>query len=323
MVPNSGETPGPAYSVTNDRIYWSDGHLIWWLDRRGSQGSVVLDVGDQVGMEFAVSPDDTLIVVTTVDFAKWPLHRTTWVENFPTHTNRSVIFDADLPTDATTLGQDAPTGWPWGWQVGRPVLYDFPICALIGGDAFVAASHPRIVDPSSGSRLVSFPACVGGNITTGGVFCSTAPSASDNPFTARALSLFGWAGTQSASWALPYDTVACDADLNPSANRVLAYCLPNIYTGSIPQGTRTEQFLFGPGSSLPQGMEQPVFLRWLDDDLVLESRTLNDPAGYRSAIYIWSLSRQEVVAGPVNIPGWYNRPRQWFNSTPPPTRLLA
>jgi len=320
-VANSGQTPGPAYSVTKDRIYWWDGHLIRSLDRGGNQGEVALDAGDQIGLEFAVSPDDARIVVTTIDFGRWPLHRTSWVEDFGTHANKSVIFEGDLPSDANSLNEGAPTGWPWGWQGARPVLYDFPVCALIAGDVFIAANHPRVVDPSSGTRIVTFPRCYGGTVTVGGVFCTTAPSTADNPFTARALSLFGWTGSQSTSWQLPYDTVACDSDLSPSGNRVLAYCEPNIYTQT--QASTTRQFLFGAGPAVPPGIQQPVSLRWLDDDLVLESRTLSDPAGYRSAIYIWSLSRQATVAGPITIPGSYNRPRQWFNSAPPPTRLLA
>ena len=313
--PHSGLTPGPAYSVTNDRLYWWDGHLIRWLSRDGTQGSFAVEVGDQVGLEFATSPDDSRIVMTTIDFAKWPLHRTTWIEDAATRANKTVIFEADLSTDPSVLANGTSAGWPWSWQASRPVLYDFPLCLTLGGDQFIALSFPRVVDPSTGNRLVSLPKCYGAALTTGGGFCTAS-------FTARSLDWYDWTGKQINSWALPQDTEACDADPNPSRSRVLAYCSYNIYRRASP-GLISQQFLFGSGPSLPRGIAQPVSLRWLDDDLILESRTLSDPAGYRSAIYIWSLSRQAVVAGPITIPGWYNSPRQWFRSAPPPTRLLA
>lgn len=275
----------------------------------------MLDVGDQVGLEFAVSPNDARIVITTIDFARWPLHRVTWVEDFGSHAHKSVIFDADLPTDAASLIEAAPAGWPWGWHDGHPVLYDFPVCALQAGDGFLAAYNPRVVDPSTGSRIVNYPRCYGGAVTSGGVFCTSS-------FTARALDWYDWNGKELKSWALPEDTIACDSDPSPSATSVLAFCEYNIYTRKS-SGPITQQFLFGPGPSLPQSLAQAKFLRWLDDDLVLESRTLGDPMARSSAVYIWSLSRQAVVAGPITIPGWYFAPRQWFYPMPPPTRLLT
>ena len=309
--PDSGPTPGPAYSVSKDRIYWWDGHLLRWLDRQGSQGGEVLDAGSQVGLEFAVSPDDGRIVITTIDFAKWPLHRTTWIQDVGTGANKSVIFEADLSADANALAEGTSAGWPWGWQGGRPVLYDFPLCLLVGGDMFIALSNPRIVDPSTGIRLVTLPKCYGGAITSGGVFCTSSTHA-------RALDWYDWTGKQVTSWALPYDTLACDTDRSPSGSRVLAYCANS---GPVPPDVKSLQFLYGGGPALPQGIAQPGFLRWLDDDLVLETRSVSDPAGYGSTVHIWSLSHQAEVAGPIAIPGWYNRPRQWFNPAPPPTRL--
>jgi hypothetical protein len=312
--PDSGLTPGPAYSVSKNRIYWWDGHMIRWLDRQGAQGSEVLDGGDKIGLEFAVSPDDTRIAITTVDFAKWPLHRMTWIEDVGTRANRSVLFDANLSTDANTLALGTSAGWPWSWQSGRPVLYDFPLCLLVGGDAFIALNYPRVVDPVTGTRLINFPKCYGGAITQGGIFCTSS-------FNARALDWYDWTGKQIKSWALPYDSFACDSDPSPSGIRVLAYCANS---GPVPPDVKTMQFLFGAGPSLPTGITQPVFLRWLDDDLVLETRSVSgDPAGYLSTVHVWSLSRQTEVAPPITIPGWYNRPRQWFNPTPPPTRLVT
>jgi hypothetical protein len=167
-----------------------------------------------------------------------------------------------------------------------------------------------VVDASTGNGLVTFPECYGGSITFGGAFCTSS-------FTARALDWYDWTGKKINSYPLPYDTVFCESDLNPSATRVLAYCQNNIYTGSLPPNTKTLQWLFGAGPSLPSDIQQPVFLRWLDDDLILESRTISDPSGYRSSVYIWSLSRQAAVAGPISIPGWYN------GTAPPPARLLA
>lgn len=313
--PHSGLTPGPAYSVTKDRIYWWDGHLIHWLSRDGSEGNQALNVADQVGLEFATSPDDSRIVMTTIDFARWPLHRTTWLEDAVTGANKKVVFEADLSTDSNVLASGTSAGWPWGWQVGRPVLYDFPLCLTLGGDQFIGLSFPRVVDPSTGSRLVSLPKCYGGALTTAGAFCT-------GSFTARALDLYDWSGKQVSSWTLPEDTVACDGDPSPSGAQVLALCEYNIYTRKT-SGPVTQQLLFGTGPALPSGIAQPMFLRWLDDDHVLESRTVSDPAGYRSEIYVWSLSRQSVAAGPIIIAGWYNRPRQWFDSWPPPTRFLS
>jgi hypothetical protein len=312
---HSGLTPGPAYSVTKDRIYWWDGHLIHRLSRDGSQGTESLDVGDQVALEFATSPDDSRIVVTTIDFAKWPLHRTTWLEDAVTRANRTVIFEADLSTDANVLASGTSAGWPWGWEGSRPILYDFPLCLTLGGDQFIALSSPRVVDAATGNRLVNLPKCYGGALTPAGAFCTAS-------FTAHALDWYDWSGKQVSSWTLPDDTIACDSDASPSRTRVLALCEYNIYTRKT-SGPITQQFLFGSGPALPSGIAQPMYLRWLDDDLILESRTVSDPTGYRSEIYIWSLSRQAVAAGPVTVAGWYNRPRQWLNSWPPPTRLLS
>jgi hypothetical protein len=293
-----------------NRIYWWDGRLVRWLGRDGSQGSEVLEAGAQAGLEFAVSPDDARMVITTVDFAKWPLHRITWVEDVGTHANKSVLFDADLSTDLNKLNGQVSAGWPWGWHQGRPVLYDHPLCVLLGGDQLIALSYPRVVDPATGTRLLTFPECYRGSITAGGAFCTAS-------YTAHALDWYDWNGKQIQSYALPYDTVFCDSDLNPSGTRVLAFCQNNIYTSSVPPDVKTREFLFGAGPPLPKDVAQTVLLRWLDDDLILESRTLSDPSGYRTSVLIWSLSRQAVVAGPIEIPGWYN------GTAPPPTRLLA
>lgn len=318
-TPDSGLTPGPAYSVSNDRIYWWDGHLIHWLDRSGAQATEALDAGNQVGLEFAVSPDDTRMVITTIDFATWPLHRVTWVEDVGTHANRAVLFDANLSTDLSTTPGGGPAGWPWGWQNGRPVLFDFPLCVVLAGDQFFASHNPRIVD-LSGNRLVTFPFCYGGSITSAGVFCT-------GSFNSRSLERYDWTGQQISTYQLPYDTLACDADPNPSNTRVLVYCQRNIYSAAsptrIPGGQEGPEFLFGAGPALPQKMQQPVYLRWLTDDLVLESRALSGQSENRTDVYVWSLSRQDVVAGPVDIPGWYGGSRQWFSQTAPPSRLMA
>jgi hypothetical protein len=204
-------------------------------------------------------------------------------------------------------------GWPSRWHGGQPVVYDFPVCALQGGDVFIAANHPRVVDSSTGSRVVNFPRCYGGAITPRGVFCTSS-------FSARTLDWYDWTGKQVKAWPLPEDTIACDSDPSPSGSRLLAFCQYNIYTRTS-SGPITQQFLFGPGPSLPQSLAQPAFLRWLDDDLVLESRIVGDAVAPRSDIYIWSLSRKAVAAGPITIPGWYDKPVQWFYPAPPPTRL--
>jgi hypothetical protein len=276
------------------------------------QGSEPLAAGDQVGLQFAVSPDDRRTVITTIDFGKWPLHRITWIEDTGTRADRSVIFEADITVKADGMFDlGASAGWPWGWQNDRPVLYDFPLCLVVGGDSFIALNYPRVVDPSTGTRIVTFPKCYGGSITSGGVFCTSS-------FQARALDVYDWTGKQVKSWPLPYETAACDSDPSPSGTRVLAYC-----GNSSPTDVTTRQWLFGAGPSLPIGILQPVFLRWLDDDLILETRTVSDPLAYGSAVHIWSLSRGAEVASTGLIPGWYNRPRQWFNPTPPPSRLLT
>ena len=308
--PSAGLTPGPAYSVTKNRIYWWDGHLVRWLDRNGTQGSEVLDAGPKAGLEFSVSPDDARTIITAIDFGKWPLHRTTWIEDVGTRANKVVIVNTTLSNPAAV----GSTGWPWGWQNGRPVLFDFPLCVTLGGDQWIGLSYPRVVDPTIGVTLVKFPKCYGGAITPGGIFCTAS-------FVARALEMYDWTGKRVKSWALSRDTVACDGDPSPSGSRVLAYCEYNIYTQRL-SGPTTQQFLFGPGPALPKTLAQAQPLRWLDNDLMLETQTQNDGTN-QSAVYVWSLSRQAVVAGPIAIPGWYNVPRQWFNAEPPPTRLLA
>ena len=320
--PDSGLTPGPAYSVTNDRIYWWDGRLIHWLSRDGTQGREALAIGNEVGLQFATTPDDSRIVFTTVDFARWPLRRTTWIEDAVTRANKTVIFDGDLSTNQNVLMRGTSASWPWGWHGSSPVVYDFPLCMTLGGDQLISLSHPRVVDPSTGFTLVAFPECYGASITTAGVLCTTAPRVAGNPFTARTLTWFAWSGSVSRSFALPYDTELCDSDVSPSASRVLAHCERNRYTD--PHGASiTPQLVFGNGPAIPRGMQYPTSLRWLDDDLVLESRSLTDPSGYWSGIYVWSLRKQTVVAGPVRLPGRYVFPRQQFNPWPPPTRLLT
>ena len=305
-TPGSGLTPGPAYSVSNDRVYWWDGHLIRWLSRDGSQGSEVMDTDSQVGLEFAVSPDDGRMVITTIDFGRWPLHRVTWIEDVATHDNKAVLFDGSLSTDTTMLFNEGPTGWPWGWHDGRPVLYEFIPCATLGGDQFFASYRPRLVDPSDGSTLVSFPECFGGTITPAGVFCTSSS-------TARSLDRYDWTGRQVAAYPLPFDTFACDSDVSPSGSRVLAYCLRNIYTDiASPARTATPArtslgkegplFLFGSGPALPTDIEQP-FLHWLTDDLIIESRSASSGSGLD--IYFWSLNRQAAAGGPIRIAGSY------------------
>jgi hypothetical protein len=287
-----GLTPGPATSVTANSIYWWDGANLRWIDRGGTQFNSALTVPSQVGIEFAVSPDDTRIAITEIDFRKSPLHRTTWVEDLGTHAHRSVLFNADL----TSATNQSP-GWPWGWHGGNPVLYDFPLCVIRGGDQYFALNHPRLVD-TGGNRLVSFPECYGGTVTEAGVLCTRS-------FTARALDWLDWSAKQVAEWPLPFSTVSCDSDLNPAQTRVLASCQPNIYTGNPPgTGTGPKTFLFGSGPKLPGAIASPgQNVHWLDNDLVLAGNVRYVAPGYVTTVVIWSLSLQKQVAAPVDVPG--------------------
>jgi len=294
--------------VSSNRAYWWDGTRLRWIDRGGSIGSADLSVPDQVAVEFAVSPDDTRIVITEIDFRKSPLHRTTWVEDLGSHAHKSVLFDAVL-----SGGNITSAGWPWGWHAGNPVLYDYPLCITGGGDQFFALNHPRVVDPATGNQLVTFPDCYGGTITDGGVFCTTSPSASDNPFTARALDWIDWSGKQIRRWPLPYQTVACQSDLKPAHTTILANCQPNIYAQPAGADTHQREIVFGTGPQLPAGIANyPV--RWLDNDLVLvpgqratgavssDSYCPGCPL-YANTIAVWSLNSQKQVANPVDVPG--------------------
>lgn len=306
----SGLVPGPAYSVSSDRVYWWDGHHILWLGKDGSQGSEALFVASaDVGLEFAVSPDDSRMILTTIDYATWPLHRVTWIEDVATHAHRTTLFDADLSTDLNKVDGAGSAGWPWGWHAGKPVLFDYGLCIGLGGDQFIASHYPRLVDPVTGNWLVTFPECYGGTITQVGVFCT--PSV-----TAHSLERYDWTGHLTATYPLSVDTIFCDSDASPSGNQVVAWCQRNIYTASAERpGGPGPQYLFGAGPALPP---VPAFtnLRWLDDDLVLVTNGIDDSSGqHHSTVSIWSMSRQTVVAGPVVLPGWYS----WVD--PSPSRL--
>ena len=307
----TGMVPGPAYSVSQDRIYWWDGRAIHWLSRDGSRGSESENPGSQVGLEFAASPDDSRMVITAIDFSRWPLHRATWVEDVGTHRNRVTLFDGNLPTDWNALDGEGSAGWPWGWHDGRPVLYDRALCATLGGDQFFALSYPRVVDPATGSRLLNFPKCYGGSITATGVLCTES-------FTARSLDWYDWTGKHVQSFSLPFDTVACNGDSNPSGNRVLAYCQNNIYTDTAANDS-SKQFLFGAGPGLPSGIAKYSRVQWLTDDLVLEGAFLNNTADPRTSVTVWSLSKQSRILGPIVIPGWYGGDSLY----PPVTRLIT
>jgi hypothetical protein len=290
----TGLTPGPARSVSANRAYWWNGSELRWLDRSGNQGGTAFKVPDQVGIEFAVSPDDSRIVITEIGFGKLSLHRTTWIEDLGTHLHKVVLFDADL-----TSANNEAAGWPWGWRGPDPVLYDFPTCvAGLGGDQFFALNHPRVVDHITGNRLVSFPECYGGTITDGGAFCTSS-------FTARTLDWFGWDEKLIKQFPLLLQTVACDSDLNPAKTSVLASCQPNIYTQQSPVANNNNgprQYQFGSGPQLPVAIANaPV--RWLDDDLLLAP-------GYRAAgsawihtMAIWSLTSQKQLVAPVDVLG--------------------
>jgi hypothetical protein len=299
-APLSGLTPGPPTSVSADRAYWWDGSKLRWLDRDGSTNAVDLQISDQAVMEFSVSPDDQRVAVTEIVFARSPLHRTTWIENLGTHAHRSVLFDGDINAEV-----NSPTGWPWGWHAGYPILYDYPLCAVTGGDQFFALNHPRVVDPATGSRLVNFPQCYGGSITGAGAFCTSS-------FTARTLDWYGWDGRLIRQWSLPYETLACNSDISPSQIVVVANCQPNIYTQSPGETVRQRVFVFGAQQPIPVALSDSGF-HWLDDDLVLvmgsrKTGFVGDPNCatcpiYTNTVAIWTLSEGKRVVGPIDVAG--------------------
>ncbi len=270
-----------------DRAYWWDGVSIRWLDasdRTGVAAELLTGPDQRVG--FAVSSDDRRIVITEITYSAWPLHRTTWVEDLGTHANRTALFDGSV------TGQVLPTGWPIGWHQGFPVLFDSVVCTQGGGPGLADKYDFRLVDPKSGSRVVDFGVCRGGDVAVGGVLC---------PAGDGSLQSLDWAGVSRATFSQPNPGGYCAMSLSQNAAMVLAECLTN--------GPGQDQFLPGSGRSLPSAIAHATELVWMDDDHLLVS-DLSAPGQFS----IWSVSEQRLVSGPMALPA----PTEWYQGAKVP-----
>jgi hypothetical protein len=159
----------PYVSATSDSLYFLDGDSTLRVVQLGGQESVVseLDIPSGSAGSFAVSPDDSQIAVSVLDYTVFPVHLTLYTDS-PRGGHKRVIFQS------TTNFV-----WPVAWHAGLLVLAhaygpfeeDTLKAAPARGNPYSALSY-HLVDPTTAVRKVLMGACtVSGPLSPAGSGC--------------------------------------------------------------------------------------------------------------------------------------------------------
>jgi hypothetical protein len=173
----------------------------------GKQATVAhLAVGANMEAAFAVSPDDSQIAVSVLDFNRTPVHLTLYTEAL-TGANQRVIFESD-----------SNYVWPVAWHAGLLVLahaygpYEEDISrAAPGHDNPYSAISYHIVDPTTANRVYLLGACtVSGPLSPAGSGCIQGGT-------------IDWQGNVSPPWSTrDWGSVSSAAALSPDGRWVAA-----------------------------------------------------------------------------------------------------
>jgi hypothetical protein len=211
-----------------------------------------LQVGANMEAAFAVSPDDSQIAVSVLDFNRSPVHVQLYTDKLGGG-NRHVIFESD-----------SNYVWPVAWHAGLLVLahaygpFEEDVAkAAPGLDNPYSAISYHIVDPVTASRVVLMGSCtVSGPLSPAGSGCIQGGT-------------IDWQGNVSPPWSTrDWGSVSSAASLSPDGRWIAATVpdSPDKMGIWAPDG-RVVNWVYGPGIRDWAG--------WLDDQHVVTGSYLN------------------------------------------------
>jgi len=199
----------PYVSTTKTALYMlaGDADVLSLRLADGKQTAVThLAVGAGMEAAFAVSPDDSQIAVSVLDFNKTPVHVTLYTESLAA-ANHRVIFESD-----------SDYVWPVAWHAGLLVLahaygpYEEDIAKTAPGrDNPYSAISYHLVDPTNANRVYLLGACtVSGVLSPAGSGCIQGGT-------------IDWTGNLSPPWSTSdWGSVSSAASLSPDGLWVAA-----------------------------------------------------------------------------------------------------
>lgn len=199
----------PYVSTSKTALYMlvGDSDVLSMRLSDGVQATVAhLAVGANMEAAFAVSPDDSQIAVSVLDFNRSPVHVLLYTDNLGGG-NRHVIFESD-----------SNYVWPVAWHAGLLVLahaygpYEEDISKAAPGrdNPYLAISY-HVVDPATGDRVYLLGACtVSGPLSPAGSGCIQGGT-------------IDWQGNVSPPWSTSdWGSVSSAASLSPDGRWVAA-----------------------------------------------------------------------------------------------------
>jgi hypothetical protein len=245
----------PYVSASLTKLYMLDGDstvLSLHLGDGNQATAAHLAVAPNMEAAFAVSPDDSQIAVSVLDFNRMPVHVTLYTETL-SGANHRVIYESD-----------SNYVWPVAWHSGLLVLahaygpYEEDIAkAAPGRDNPYSAVSYHIVDPTNANRVYLLGGCtVSGALSPAGSGCIQGGT-------------IDWQGNVSPPWSTSdWGSVSSAASLSPDG-RWIAATVPadpgkmGIWTAD----GRVITWVYGAGTRDWAG--------WLDGEHVLTGSYLN------------------------------------------------
>ena len=266
----------PYVSTSSSALYYLDGDNVRSATPNGATGVLAtLLFGPRTEVAFAVSPDNSRIAYSVLDFNRYPVHLTL-----------NVIAAGSGPPNVI-YESDSNYVWPVAWRSGLLVLakgagpYEESIA--LGGprraNPYAAISY-HIVDPATGNRVVLLGSCtVSGPVTTAGTGCIQGGSLT-------------WDGTDTNWGTSNWGQVSSSASLSPDGLRMAA----------AEPGDSTRLAFYRKDNTIEtwvDGPATPYWAGWLDSTHVL----LPNVSGPGSRIV--KLTTGPFPAIPVDASGYF------------------
>jgi len=239
----------PHVSTTSTALYMlaGDSTVISLRLPDGQQATAThLMVGANMEAAFAVSPDDSKIAVSVLDFSRTPVHVALYTESL-SGANHRVIYESD-----------SNYVWPVAWHAGLLVLAhaygafdEDNVKAAPGQDNPYWAVSYHIVDPATANRVYLLGGCtVSGPLSPAGSGCIQGGT-------------IDWQGNVSPPWSTSdWGSVSSAAALSPDGSWVAATVpdSPDKMAIWAPDG-RVVNYVSGPGIR--------DWVGWLDNQHIL------------------------------------------------------
>ena len=168
--------PAPV-STSSSRVYFMDGHgFVSSLSPDGTLSEnprFSVAIGANRWSSFSVSPDDTQVAATTVDYNGQGSATTYLFVDHLLPPSANATMSIGTPGELRFQQTGSTTLWPVGWHAGRLVLAQVPVCPGAIGPTYWA-SELHVVDPATAVRKVTIggPDCViAGPPMPAGVLC--------------------------------------------------------------------------------------------------------------------------------------------------------